>query len=227
MTSAGYVEEVKLEPIHLSRSEAWFKLKGVLINLRFSGKPKEIELVIVDDTGVKDDYVIAGELDCNHTVIQVEGVNICSEIDRVIRDYPRLVRQYEIVEKARAIRLLDYQAVPSMPKEWEVLIYTLTRSILDRRTVKTFYIYEGSREVVLGIYCYENGYYRECEETLKHEISTILQESRLLDIRLIPGVAGTVVKNVEIRTMEYYSPAKHCLLFKDKVFCWDRFLETR
>ncbi len=218
------VEEVALEPIYLSENEGWFKLGDSLLSLKFT--KDSVELAVIGDR-VKNVYVLKGSLDCSYSVIEVDGVNICRELSDIVNNYQRLVREYELVEKAKAIRLLNYQAVPSMPKEWEVLIYTLTRKILDTRVVKTFYIYEGSREIVLGIYCYENGYYRECEETLKHEISTILQESRLLDIRLIPGVVGTVVKNIEIRTMEYYSPAKHCLLFKDKVFCWDRFLETR
>ncbi|MEM4914097.1 MAG: phage/plasmid primase, P4 family [Desulfurococcaceae archaeon] len=222
-TNKPAIVEVKLEPIHLSKNEGWFKLGDNLLSLKFT--KDSIELAIIGDR-VKNVYEIKGSLDCRYTSIEVDGVDICRELSDIVNNYQRLVREYELVEKAKAIRLLNYQAVPSMPKEWEVLIYTLTRKVLDARVVKTFYIYEGNREVVLGIYCYENGYYRECEDTLKHEISKILQESRLLDMRLIPSVAGTVVKNIEIRTMEYYKPAEHCLLFKNKVFCWDPFLET-
>jgi len=217
------IEEIKIEPIHLSRTEGWFRIGDNLLSLKIG---KDVEVAVIGDS-VKNVYVLKGSLDCSYSVIEVDGVNICRELSDIVNNYQRLVREYELMEKAKAIRLLNYQAVPSMPKEWEVLIYTLTRKVLDARVVKTFYIYEGVREVVLGIYCYENGYYRECEETLKHEISTILHESKLLDMRLIPGVAGTVVKNIEIRTMEYYSPAKHCLLFKDKVFCWDLFLQSK
>ncbi|MEM4452896.1 MAG: phage/plasmid primase, P4 family [Thermosphaera sp.] len=222
-TNKPAIVEVKLEPIHLSKNEGWFKLGDNLLSLKFT--KDSIELAIIGDR-VKNVYEIKGSLDCRYTSIEVDGVDICRELSDIVNNYQRLVREYELVEKAKAIRLLNYQAVPNMPKEWEVLIYTLTRKVLDARVVKTFYIYEGNREVVLGIYCYENGYYRECEDTLKHEISKILQESRLLDMRLIPSVAGTVVKNIEIRTMEYYKPAEHCLLFKNKVFCWDPFLET-
>ncbi|MEM1642774.1 MAG: phage/plasmid primase, P4 family [Desulfurococcaceae archaeon] len=223
LTNKPAIVEVKLEPIHLSKNEGWFKLGDNLLSLRFT---KDIELAIIGDR-VKNVYEIKGSLDCRYTSIEVDGVDICRELSDIVNNYQRLVREYELVEKAKAIRLLNYQAVPSMPKEWEVLIYTLTKKVLDTRVVKTFYVHEGSREVVLGVYCYENGYYRECEDTLKHEIASILQESKLLDMRLIPSVAGTVVKNVEIRTMEYYRPARHCLLFKNKVFCWNPFLQSK
>ncbi|MEM4976038.1 MAG: hypothetical protein QXT64_01795, partial [Desulfurococcaceae archaeon] len=217
------IEEIKIEHIYLSKNEAWFRLKDNLISLKFS--KDSIEIGIIGDK-IKNIYTVKGALDCGYVVIEVDGLNICRELSEIINNYPRLVREYELLEKAKAIRLLDYQTVPSLPKEWEVLIYTLTKIILSRRIVKTFYFYEGSREVVLGIYCYENGYYRECEETLKHEISKMLEGSKLLDIRMIPTVVGIVVRNIEIRTMEYYEPAKHCLLFKNKVFCWDQFIET-
>ncbi|MEM4854713.1 MAG: DUF5906 domain-containing protein [Sulfolobales archaeon] len=218
------VTVLKIETIHLSKNEGWFRLGDNLLSFRFS--KEGVEVAVIGDN-VKNVYLIKGQLDCSYTVIDVDGVNICNEVAQIISNYQRLVRAYELTEKAKAIRLLNYQAVPSMPKEWEVLVYTLTKKVLDTRVVKTFYIHEGSREVVLGVYCYEGGYYRECEDTLKTEIAGVLEESRLLDIRFIPSVAGTVVKNIEIRTMEYYAPARHCLLFKNKVFCWEPFLQTK
>ncbi|MEM4554214.1 MAG: phage/plasmid primase, P4 family, partial [Ignisphaera sp.] len=172
-------------------------------------------------------YVISGGLDCSITRIVVDEVDICSELAKIISNYAELVEQYELVERAKAAKILDDRVVPHMPKEFNVLLYSLTRKILDTKIIKTFYVYEGSREVVLGIYCYENGYYRECEETLKNDLTKIVRESGLLDIQLAASVAGLVVKNIEIRTMEYYKPAKHCLLFKNKVFCWDLFLQSK
>ncbi|MEM4487459.1 MAG: phage/plasmid primase, P4 family [Desulfurococcaceae archaeon] len=166
-------------------------------------------------------------MNCSITQIVVDGVDICNELVKVINNYNELVEQYELVERAKAARILDDRMVPRMPREFNVLLYSLTKKVLDTRIVKTFYIYEGAREVVLGIYCYDGGYYRECEETLKNELTKVVADSGLLEMQLAPTVAGLVVKNIEMRTMEYYSPARRCLLFKNKVFCWDQFLETK
>ncbi|MEM0040774.1 MAG: phage/plasmid primase, P4 family [Thermofilum sp.] len=218
--------EIKeLKPLALGKHEGWFTLGDAYIVLRFTKESTKI--VVIKDGSVIGNYVARGFLNCWNMQIVVDGVDICGEIAKLVENYSDLVEQYELVEKAKAIRLLDYKAVPSMPKEWEVLIYSLTKYVLNTRIIKTFYIYEGPREVVLGIYCYENGYYRECEETLKHEISRMVSESNLLDMKLAPSLVGNVVRNIEMRTLEYYNPAKRCLLFKDKVFCWDPFLDSK
>ncbi|MEM1831066.1 MAG: phage/plasmid primase, P4 family [Desulfurococcaceae archaeon] len=218
--------EIKeLKPLALGKHEGWFTLGDAYIVLRFTKESTKI--VVIKDGSVIGNYVARGFLNCWNMQIVVDGVDICGEIAKLVENYSDLVEQYELVEKAKAIRLLDYKAVPSMPKEWEVLIYSLTKYVLNTRIIKTFYIYEGPREVVLGIYCYENGYYRECEETLKHEISRMVSESNLLDMKLAPSLVGNVVRNIEMRTLEYYNPAKRCLLFKDKVFCWDLFLQSK
>ena len=219
-------EAVELKPLTLTKSEGWFKLGDSYLVLRFS-KDKSVKVSVIKEDGVVGSYIIYSNMDCSNTQIIVDEIDICNELMKVINNYNVLVEQYELVERAKAARALDDRMVPSMPKEFNILLYSLTRKILDTKIVKTFYIYEGSREIVLDVYCYEGGYYRECEGTLKHELTKIARESGLLDIHVASTVAGLVVKNVEIRTMEYYKPARHCLLFKDKVFCWDRFLETR
>ncbi|MEM1831717.1 MAG: phage/plasmid primase, P4 family [Desulfurococcaceae archaeon] len=225
-SNKSIVEEIVLEQIYLSKNEGWFKLGDSYIVVRFS-KDKTVRVAAIKGDSVVGIYIMYSNVNCSTTQITVDGIDICNELLKIISNYNELVEQYELVERSRAAKILNDRMVPSMPSEWEVLIYTLTKKVLDTRVVKTFYIYEGSREVVLGVYCYENGYYRECEDTLKNEITRILQESNLLNIKLIPTLTGLVVKNIEIRTMEYYTPAKHCLLFKNKVFCWNPFLDTK
>ena len=221
-----YIDSLELKPLTLSKNEGWFKLRDSYVVLKFS-KDDSVKVSVIKGSSVVGSYIIYRNMNCSNTQIIVDEIDICNELMKVINNYNELVEQYELVERAKAARALDDRMVPHMPREFNILLYSLTRKILDTRTVKTFYIYEGSREIVLGVYCYENGYYRECEDTLKHEITKIARESGLLDIHVASTVAGLVVKNIEIRTMEYYSPAKHCLLFKNKVFCWDKFIETR
>ncbi|MEM4570713.1 MAG: phage/plasmid primase, P4 family [Desulfurococcaceae archaeon] len=220
------VETKELKPLTLTKSEGWFKLGDAYIVLRFS-KDRAVKVTVIDGDGVVGGYVIYSNVNCSITQIVVDGVDICNELVKVINNYNELVEQYELVERAKAARILDDRMVPRMPREFNVLLYSLTKKVLDTRIVKTFYIYEGAREVVLGIYCYDGGYYRECEETLKNELTKVVADSGLLEMQLAPTVAGLVVKNIEMRTMEYYSPARRCLLFKNKVFCWDQFLETK
>ncbi|MEM4436133.1 MAG: phage/plasmid primase, P4 family [Thermosphaera sp.] len=220
------IETRELRPVVLSKNEGWFKLSDSYLVLRFS-KDRTVKVTVINGDSVAGGYVIYSNVNCSITQIVVDGVDICNELVKVINNYNELVEQYELVERAKAARILDDRMVPRMPKEFNVLLYSLTKKVLGTRIVKTFYIYEGAREVVLGIYCYDGGYYRECEETLKNELTKIVADSGLLDVQIAPTVAGLVVKNIEMRTMEYYNPARHCLMFKNKVFCWDPFLDTK
>ncbi|MEM2288695.1 MAG: phage/plasmid primase, P4 family [Sulfolobales archaeon] len=231
-TSAGGVNKAgvhvtvkELKPLALTRKEGWFKLGDHYIVLRLS-KDKSVKVTVIKGNDVVSSYIIYGNMNCTTTQIVIDGSDICNELVKVVNNYSELVEQYELVERAKAASILDDRMVPSMPKEFNVLLYSLTKKVLDTRIVKTFYIYEGVREVVLGIYCYERGYYRECEETLKNMLIEVIENSGLLDIHLAPTIAGLVVRNIEMRTMEYYEPDRRCLLFKNKVFCWDQFIET-
>ncbi|MEM4625075.1 MAG: phage/plasmid primase, P4 family [Thermosphaera sp.] len=219
-------EVIELKPLTLTKAEGWFKLNDSYIVLKFAKNfvKNRIKIVVIKNNAVVASYEADGSPNCWNTQIIVDGADICSEIAKLIDNYQDLVEQYELVEKAKAAQMLDH--VPSLPKDWEALVYSLTKYVLNSRIVKAFYTYQGAREVVLGVYCYESGYYKECEDTLKHEIAKLVSTSSLLDMRLAPTLAGVVVKNIEMRTLEQYAPAKHCLLFKNKVFCWGKFLES-
>lgn len=221
-----YAQVKELKPLALTKKEGWFRFDDNYIVLRFS-KDKSVKVVVIKENNVVNSYIMYDNINCSTTQIVVDGSDICNELVNIINNYTELVEQYELVERAKAARILDNRMVPSMPKEFNVLLYSLTKKVLDTKIVKTFYIYDGVREVILGVYCYEGGYYRECEEMLKKTLIDIIGDSGLLDIHLAPTIAGLVVKNIEMRTMEYYKPAKHCLLFDDKVFCWNPFLQTK
>jgi len=215
-----------LKPIGLTKSEGWFKLGKSYVVIKFS-KGKAVKVIVISDGVIVGNYALQGGLNCSNTQIVVEGVNICEELFEVINQYSELVEQYELVERAKAAQVLGDELVPSMPKEYDFLVYLLTKKLLESRVVKTFYFHEGVREVVLGTYCYENGYYRECSELLKNELMKIVNESGLLDVKAAPYVSGVVVKNVGMRTLTEYRPSKRMLLFNDKVFSWGAFIETK
>lgn len=214
------VERVQLEPLSLGKSEAWFKLGEAYIIVRFAGKRAKVH--IVKGGQLCSSYIIEGQAGER---LMVDGVDITDAINEIIGSYNEIFEKYELEERAKAAAVLG-GVVPSLPKEWELLVFNFTRLLLERRIVKTFYIQEGGRQVVLGIYCYDNGYYRDCEEELKREVEKIAEESKLLEVRLLPTLVGTVLKRVEMKTLTPFQPKRKCLLFKDKVFVWERFLET-
>ncbi len=217
----------ELKPLTLTRSEGWFKLGDAYIVLRFSKKENSVEVFVIEGDTVAGRYSFPGGIVLCSTPIVVEGIDVCSQLSEVVKNYQDLLVQYELIERARASRILNDQLVPSMPKEFNVLVHALTRKVLESRIVKTFYIRSGSGEALLGIYCYEDGYYANCEESITNELTRIASDSNLLDIRLVPTVVGTVVKNIEIRTKTQFNPLKKFLTFKNKVFCWDPFLDTK
>ncbi|MEM4964481.1 MAG: phage/plasmid primase, P4 family [Pyrobaculum sp.] len=227
-TTAGdnntpFVNIVNVEQIVLAKNEAWFKIFDKLLVIRFT--KGGIEIAVVGDR-VETVYVApGGEIDCRSTSIVVDDVDICSEVSYIISNYETLMRQYELVERAKAAKLLNYSTVPRLPTEYERVIGALTSLILSRRIIKTFYT--DSNEIrVIGIYCYNAGYYKECEDLLNKEIFEIIQDSKLLDLRAVPQLRGSVIRNIADKTMTEYKPAKRCLLFRDKVFCWDKFMKT-
>ncbi|MEM4976143.1 MAG: phage/plasmid primase, P4 family [Desulfurococcaceae archaeon] len=217
----------ELKPLALTRSEGWFKLGDAYIVLRFSKKENNVEVFVIEGDTVAGRYSFPGGLVFCTSPIVVEGIDVCSQLSEVVKNYQDLLVQYELIERARASRILNDQLVPSMPKEFNILIHALTRKVLESRIVKTFYIRSGSGEALLGIYCYEDGYYANCEESITNELTRIASDSNLLDIRLVPTVVGMVVKNIEVRTKTRFNPLRKCLLFKNKVFCWDPFLDTK
>ncbi|MEM4959786.1 MAG: phage/plasmid primase, P4 family [Nanopusillaceae archaeon] len=217
----------ELKPLALSKQEGWFKLGDAYIVLRFSKKENNVEVFVIEGDTVAGRYSFPGGIVLCSTPIVVEGIDVCSQLSEVVKNYQDLLVQYELIERARASRVLNDQLVPSMPKEFNVLVHALTRKVLESRIVKTFYIRSGSGEVLLGIYCYENGYYANCEESITNELTRIASDSNLLDVRLVPAIVGTVVKNIEIRTKTQFNPLKKCLTFKNRVFCWDPFLDTK
>ncbi|MEM4429600.1 MAG: phage/plasmid primase, P4 family [Thermofilaceae archaeon] len=221
------VEEVEMTPISLSKTEGWFKFKDAYVVLRFSKKRDNVEVYVIEGDTITGRHMFPGGLVICTASIVVKEVDICSQLSEVVKNYQDLLTQYELVERAKATRILNDQLVPSMPKEFNVLVHALTRKVLESRIVKTFYIRTGSGEALLGIYCYEGGYYAKCEESITNELTRIASDSNLLDIRLVPTLVGTVVENIKVRTKTQFSPLKKCLLFKNKVFCWDPFLDTK
>lgn len=220
-TSSPNVEYIAPVPISVAKNEVWFKIKNTL--LVFRKNKEDFKMYVVNPPQIIGVYKLSGA--CESLI--VEGADICHLVNTITSSWEEYIEQLEITLRAEASALVDYKTVPRMPSEWEILISSLADQILSKKTIKNFIIRDGNREIVLGLYCYEDGYYRECEESLRHEIETYVKQSRLLEDRMTSGLVGEVIKKIERKTLEDYRPATKCLLFKDKVLCWDLFMQTK
>ncbi|MEM1687000.1 MAG: phage/plasmid primase, P4 family [Zestosphaera sp.] len=220
------VKSIVIKPIAVNKREAWFRVGDKLIRLRVSQKKGgDVRIAVIGNT-VEAVYKQKGVLDCSKVSILVDDVDICHALSTIINNYDEFVEQYEERVRAISTRNVDYSTVPQLPREWEMLLYALTTKLLTRQIIKTFIIRSNDKEAELGIYCYDSGYYRECEESLKTELETMLEDDELLRVRLIPPLVGQILNRVRSMTKTEYKPLRRCLLFQNKVFCWDKFIQT-
>ncbi|MEZ0393691.1 MAG: phage/plasmid primase, P4 family [Desulfurococcaceae archaeon] len=223
-------EQRTLRIVGIKRDEAWLELAGQLIRVARDEKGRQGTVYVLNEQGdgVESKYVLmyGGARRCSEQVL-VKGVDICDELLGLLESWDSIREERETIERAQAAKLLDYRFVPRAATEWEELVNVVVRGILSRRIIKTFHIVDGGRDVELGTYCYEDGAYVECEEKLAHEMARLVEGSVLLDKRALPTLMGTALKLVKIKTYVEWRPAKHKLLFDNKVvFDWDKFVES-
>lgn len=94
------------------------------------------------------------------------------------------------------------------------LIDQLVDAVLSKRVVKTF----AKDGVDIGVFCYEDGYYVPCYSELENAVYRMCAVSS--------SKVRKIMKEIRRKTRVEYSPVKHSLIFRDKVFLWDRFTET-
>jgi len=150
------------------------------------------------------------------------------DIVKIIQEY---VDKWDLLLEQRMAEILlgegKIKHIPRDATDKEVLAEQLATTILEDTTVKAFYVRSGGKEVELGIYCYdrEKGIYFECEASLKHRMEEILsyQELKLKATNLVISEA---LGKIRRRTWEEFKPEKRKLIFYNKVFDWDIFIET-
>ncbi|MEM4592626.1 MAG: phage/plasmid primase, P4 family [Thermosphaera sp.] len=114
---------------------------------------------------------------------------------------------------------------PKSISDREIMAEMIAKEMLKMRTIRTFMIREGSREIELGVYCYDNGYYRVCEEELRALAESLTREYPAQEFKMTTWVVEEALNKIRRRTQTPWSPAKHVLLFKDKLFSWEKFVE--
>ncbi|MEM4964574.1 MAG: DUF5906 domain-containing protein [Pyrobaculum sp.] len=220
------VKSIVIKPVAVTKNEVWLKSGDKMIKIRHS-KRGGTRISIIGDT-VEAVYKLQPgmSLDCRSMSIVVDDVDICDSLSNIVNNFDEFVEQYEDRVRAHAARTLDYVTVPKLATDWQAMIYSLMTKLMSRRIIKTFMKYEADKETLIGIYCFENGYYRECEEALRAELEKMIEKDELINVKVVPQLSGHVISRIRDKTKTEYKPAVGCLLFKDKVFCWDKFVKT-
>ncbi len=146
---------------------------------------------------------------------------------------PTVTNIYDLESRQwRAVRdALSYMEIPKplhkriRVSEKEELIEAIASEILNNRIIKTFTIRSGGGVSVLGIYCYDNGVYYECEEDLRAEIERSLI-ARGLGKKSSRYIVNEVIGKIERRTRERLDVEPYMIAFRNTLFNWEKFLET-
>lgn len=129
---------------------------------------------------------------------------------------------------AEIILKSDIKYVPQKISEKEALAEILAETILKEYMVKTFYIKQSRRNVLLDVYCFNQikGVYEPCEEEIRRRIEDLAKEHQLLKAKITRWIVEEAFRKIRDRTIDYWRPSKHKLVFYNMVFDWDIFIET-
>ena len=119
------------------------------------------------------------------------------------------------------------KVIPERVSDRERLAESIASTLASERVIKTFYISQENSNVELGIYCYDRGrgIYYECKGELEKEAEA-LASVEMLKQKSTRWVVNEAIDKVRRRSYTIYSPAKHKLVFRGRVFDWDMFRET-
>jgi len=158
---------------------------------------------------------------------ELESRDLPEDVMTVIKYY---VDMWDLLLEQKQAEILLRGRIKVIPKgstDKELLAEQLATTILNDITVKTFYVRSGGKEVELGIYCYDGdrGIYFECEESLEHKMEEMLSYHEL-KLKATNIVISEALGKIRRRTWEEFRPEKRKLIFYNKVFDWDIFIET-
>ena len=157
----------------------------------------------------------------------VDMLELDDEFRKVLRFF---VENWDLIVQKRIAETILRKGVSSVPKvsDREALADEIAEKILGERIIKTFYTVSGGKEVEIGIYCYDEtrGIYRSCEKELEREIEGFVADSPELRVKTTKWVVEEAMAKIKRRTYEVYRYERRKLVFRNKVFNWDKFIAT-
>ncbi len=170
------------------------------------------------------------------TGLAAGGIRNPSDVDMLELDdeFRKLLKffieNWDLIVQKRVAEAILKKKVSSVPRvsDREALADEIAEKILGKRTIKTFYTISGSKEVEVGIYCYDKarGVYRSCERELEREIENFVADTPELRVKTTKWVVEEAIAKIKRRTYEVYRYERGKLVFCNKVFDWDEFLVT-
>ena len=215
------VETIEPRVVQVTEKQMTIRIGDKLVMLR-RGRHDSIYISIWGLDGKGEPALIA-----RGRVESPEDITRLDLDDELIDALTRIVEQWDVYHEREIARILLTSKIDVVPKsvsDREALAEAISNVILDRMIVKTF----TSNGRTLGIYCYEaeKGVYEECETRLGSIIEDIVRQYPMLRTKTVSWVVKEVLKKIERRTQSEWRPARHKLVFRDKVFDWDIFIAT-
>jgi len=214
------VIESPAELISVSKSSLVVKLGNRVLFLERKGKRVEFSVWI--DNGGRVVPEVAGTVG---STADIENLDVDDELKNVLRFF---VSSWDLILKQRVAEIIlrsNVKVVPKQIRDEEILAERLAEKILERATVKTFYVKTTSKDVELGMFCFnsEHGVYEECEQQLKRIAEEMLNFPELRQ-KTTTKVIAEAIEKVRRRTWTEYKPEKGKLVFYNKVFNWRKFV---
>jgi len=154
------------------------------------------------------------------------------KIEGLLKDYRDMLKDYYesvvliirniIVEISKEFISREIDVEIKNISEREKLAYELYKHVVDRFIIKTFKV----NDKIIGVYCYDDGVYEECENRLREYIWGIVKDRDGIAQKTIRWVINEAMNKIVLDTGYdlHYEPLT--IAFKNTLFDWEKFLDT-
>ena len=215
------VVDVSAEVVGISEKELSIRVKNYAIFLK-RGRNLQISIWCRDDEGklsllmrtsVKDPWDVSN--------LAIEDEELKEVISYYIANWDWFLEQ----QKAEIILKGNIKVIPSRVNDKEVLAYELAKEFINRFGAVGVYLESARGKTLAGVFCYEGGVYRVCEDWLKTQYIQFLEKPQ--QYRITKSVIDEVVMNriPALNSIVVSSETvKPLIAFENGVFDWEVFI---
>jgi len=211
---------IAIEPelVSVTEKEIVIKLKDYAIFIKKSKKHVAVSIWSYENGKlVSQRYELSSPWD----VSRIEDEEIRNVVEFYLSNWDYFVEKQkaEIVLKARV------KVLPSKISDKEVLSYDLAKMLIEKFSAVGVFYETPRGKSLAGVFCYDNGVYRTCEDWLKSRYTEFLEQ--IQQYRVSKGVVDDVVKNriVALNSITVsIESAKPIVAFENGLFDWEQFI---